>query len=184
MPSTPFFSPYPFLMASRPSNPSPSLLFLFLFMISSGIAAQKTTHLHFYFHETVRGPDATSIVVASLHKNSSTFGDIHVFDNALRESADPSSKLIGRAQGLATSSSLTDLSALTAINLVFTAGELNGSTLSLFGRVEGVTGPDDRSIVGGSGLFRLARGFALSRTVNISSTGYIVEFDVYVKHYY
>ncbi|CAL9158668.1 unnamed protein product [Musa hybrid cultivar] len=173
-------------MASRPSNPSPSrlFLFLFLFMISSGIAAQKTTHLHFYFHETVRGPDATSIVVASLHKNSSTFGDIHVFDNALRESADPSSKLIGRAQGLATSSSLTDLSALTAINLVFTAGELNGSTLSLFGRVEGVTGPDDRSIVGGSGLFRLARGFALSRTVNISSTGYIVEFDVYVKHYY
>ncbi|RRT65120.1 hypothetical protein B296_00010816 [Ensete ventricosum] len=135
-------------------------------MTCSGCAAKKTSHLRFYFHETVRGPDATSIVVASLHKNSSTFGDVHVFDNALRETADPSSKLIGRAQGLATSSSLTDL------------------TLSLFGRVEGVTGPDDRSIIGGSGLFRLARGFVLSRTVNVSSTGYIVEFDVYVKHHY
>lgn len=171
-------------MASATTN---SCLFFFLLVLLSAVAAfadDKFTHLHFYFHETDSGPNATLVTAVEPPKNSTTsFGSIVVYDNVLREGADPASALIGRAQGIGAIAALDGGSGLAAMNLVFTSGEYNGSTLALLGRfVAGAV--SERGIVGGSGRFRLARGFSLSKVISSTATTVVAEFDVYVTHYY
>lgn len=50
------------------------------------------------------------------------------------------------------------------LNYVFVKGKYNGSTLSLLGRNPIFSEVREMSIVGGSGLFRFARGYAQART--------------------
>ncbi|KAJ3697436.1 hypothetical protein LUZ61_001141 [Rhynchospora tenuis] len=105
----------------------------------------------------------------------------------LKEGPDPSSKLIGRAQGFATVASMSKEGALlTAQNFVFTDGPYNGSTLAIFGR--GMLGTVvERVIVGGTGKFRMARGYTLSKQVTPPGPPIqdllVLEFDVYVWHF-
>ncbi|XP_020094180.1 uncharacterized protein LOC109714125 isoform X4 [Ananas comosus] len=160
-------------MFSPPSNFASSFFLLFfLFSISHGF----DTHLHFYFHEIVSGPNKTSFIVAGPNLTSHEFGDIVVFDNALRVGPDPNSKLIGRAQGMSVLASLSDQSVLTPINFVFTEGEYKGSTLTLFGRVP-ASGTAERTVVGGTGQFRLARGYAISSVLPEPLTGKVWKLD-------
>ncbi|RZR99565.1 hypothetical protein BHM03_00029132 [Ensete ventricosum] len=143
-------------------------------------ADDKFTHLHFYFHEKDSGPNATLVTAVEPPKNSTTsFGSIVVYDNVLRERDDPASALIGRAQGIGAITALDGGSGLAAMNLVFTAGEYNGSTLALLGRfVAGAV--SERGIVGGTGRFRLARGYSLSKVVSSTTAAVVAEFDVYI----
>ncbi|KAJ3707766.1 hypothetical protein LUZ61_011471 [Rhynchospora tenuis] len=143
---------------------------------------EKQTHIKFYFHEIISGPNETSFIVAGPDLTSHVFGDIVIFDNALREGPDPSSKLIGRAQGTSILASQSDSSILSAINFVFTQGRYNGSTITIFGRVP-ASGTAERTVIGGSGLFRMARGYTISNVVNASSDSYIIEFNFHLLHY-
>ncbi|KAG0527986.1 hypothetical protein BDA96_06G280400 [Sorghum bicolor] len=148
---------------------------------AASAADEKLTHLHFYFHEVNAGaPNATVVNVASLHKNTSTFGDLNVFDNALREGPDPAaSRLIGRAQGIGVHASLDESGGLTAINFVFSDyGEFSGSTLATMGHFT-VSGPSERSIVGGTGKLRFARGYMTSKLLSSTDTSIVVVFDMY-----
>ncbi|XP_037456460.1 pterocarpan synthase 1-like [Triticum dicoccoides] len=137
-------------------------------------------HLHFYFHEVNAGtPNATVLNVASLHRNSSTFGDLNVFDNALRAGPDPASRLVGRAQGLALHASLDESGGLTAITFAFSDyGAYSGTTLATLGHI-GVSGPAERSIVGGTGKLRFARGYMVSSLLSSTDTSIVVVFDMY-----
>ncbi|XP_042400590.1 dirigent protein 2-like [Zingiber officinale] len=104
-----------------------------------GFAQNYSVHLHFYFLERVAGsPNATGVVSVNLHPESPAggFGNIGVINNILLEEPEPSSSVIGRAQGLTVFSDLAGLSITTALNLVFTAGEYNGSSLAMFRRYE------------------------------------------------
>ncbi|CAN6250559.1 unnamed protein product [Urochloa humidicola] len=143
-------------------------------------AGDALTHLHFYFHEVQAGaPNATVVNVASLHKNASTFGDVNVFDNALREGPEPASRLIGRAQGIAVHASLDESGGLTAIDFVFSDyGEYSGSTLATLGHFT-VSGPSERSIVGGTGKLRFARGYMTSKLLSSAGASIVVVFDMY-----
>jgi Dirigent-like protein len=67
------------------------------------------------------------------------------------------------------------------LNLVFTNEAYNGSTIEIFGRFALGTGVE-RPVVGGTGVFRMARGYSIASPVIISSTEYVYEFDVYVWH--
>jgi len=119
------------------------------------------------------------VVVVSPNTTSSTFGTIAVVDDALRAGPEPTSKLIGRVQGTITQSSQESPAFLIVQNFVFSEGKYNGSTLAAFGRA--TFGPErEYSIVGGSGKFRLARGFAVGRVVTLP-VGLTIEFDVYIK---
>ncbi|KAG6495217.1 hypothetical protein ZIOFF_043010 [Zingiber officinale] len=60
------------------------------------------------------------------------FGNIIVFDNVLRETAEPASPAIGMEQGFGVGSSLAQNSGLTMLELVFTAGRYGRSSLSVF----------------------------------------------------
>ncbi|EAZ40668.1 hypothetical protein OsJ_25137 [Oryza sativa Japonica Group] len=64
-----------------------------------------------------------------------------------------------------------------AISLVFTAGEHAGSTLSMVGPVLGFAGAIERPLVGGTGAFRMARGYCVMTAAAAASTAVSVVFE-------
>ncbi|KAJ6382329.1 hypothetical protein OIU77_030893 [Salix suchowensis] len=108
-----------------------------------------------------------------------------MIDNPLIVKPEVNSEQVGRAQGIYASASQSEISFLMAFNLFFTQGKHNGSSLSLLGRNSIFSGIREMPIVGGSGLFRFARGYAKAKTymVNLKTNDAIVEYDVYVFHY-
>lgn len=153
-----------------------------------GLKREKLSHLHFYFHDIVSGrnPTAVRVAEAAMTNTSKTgFGAVVMMDDPLTEGPDLSSKLVGRAQGIYASASLQDFSYLIVLNYVFVEGKYNGSTLSILGKNSVLSKMREMPIVGGSGLFRFARGYAQARTYtfNVTSGDAVVEYNVYVVHY-
>ncbi|PUZ43936.1 hypothetical protein GQ55_8G047000 [Panicum hallii var. hallii] len=150
----------------------PLLLSLLALMTSSAAAVADDgdglTHIHLYVHETYTGPNATAAAVlqSPLGANSS-FGSIGVVDDELRAGPDRASPLLGRYQAVFFGTSLqVGAGYLSSVTLVFTAGDYAGSTLSLQGPVLGFAGTIERAIVGGTGRFRLARGYMLFKMIS------------------
>jgi hypothetical protein len=108
-----------------------------------------------------------------------------MMDDPLTVKPEIGSKLVGRAQGIYASASQSEVSFLMALNFVFTEGKHNGSTLSILGRNNVFSGIREMPIVGGSGLFRLARGYAQAKTheIDFKTGNATVEYNVYVFHY-
>ncbi|CAK7342255.1 unnamed protein product [Dovyalis caffra] len=153
-----------------------------------GLKREKLSHLQFYFHDIVSGRNPTAVPVAraAMTKNSfSSFGLVTMMDDPLTVTPEISSKLVGRAQGIYASASQSELSFLMALNFVFSEGKYNGSTLSILGRNSVFSGVREMPIVGGSGLFRFARGYAQAKTheIDLKTGDAIVEYNVYVFHY-
>ena len=149
---------------------------------------EKLTHLHFYVPDVFSGPNATEVRVAGpqLTGNPTTsFGFVAMFDDPMTVGPEPSSKKIGSAQGLYGLASQTEAAFVTVLNFVFTEGKFKGSTLSVLGRDASFLEVREMPIVGGSGAFRFARGFAQEKTYMYNTTSFdsIVEYDVYVLHY-
>ncbi|CAN4123521.1 unnamed protein product [Withania somnifera] len=147
----------------------------------------KMTKLHFYFHDIVGGRNPTAIPVAQANSTShspTAFGQLAVLDDRLTIGPEINSTTIGRAQGIVGAASLEEFSLLMSLNFVFTNGKYNGSTLSLLGRNTILNEYREMPIVGGSGVFRLARGIATAKTHTLSKNGdAIVEYNVVVLHY-
>ncbi|OAY40655.1 dirigent protein 22 [Manihot esculenta] len=153
-----------------------------------GLKKEKLTHLRFYFHDIVSGRNATAVPVAKAamtNTSLSAFGLVTMMDDPLTLEPHRSSKLIGKAQGIYASASQTELSFLMVLNFAFTEGKYNGSNLSVLGRNSIFSGVREMPIVGGSGLFRFARGYAQAKTHDLDfKTGdAVVEYNVYVFHY-
>ncbi|KAI4310643.1 hypothetical protein MLD38_035606 [Melastoma candidum] len=153
-----------------------------------GLKTEKLTQLHFYFHDTISGPNITSIKVAEAPTTSSSetfFGSVYMADDPLTEGPDICSKLLGRAEGTFMSASQEEVAFLMVFNYVFLEGEFNGSTLSVLGRNAIFHGVREMPVIGGTGVFRFARGYAQARTysVNLTSGNAVVEYNVYVFHY-
>ncbi|KAL8214078.1 hypothetical protein R6Q57_003527 [Mikania cordata] len=145
---------------------------------------EKTTRLHFFFHDIHSGKSPTAIKIAGT-SDSSLFGDTYMMDNALTESQNGSSKSVGKAQGMYAFAAKNEPALLMVLNYEFTHGEFNGSSISVLGRNPVTDDVREMPIVGGSGRFRYANGYALAHTVWFDpKTGdAIVEYNVYVKHY-
>ncbi|ONK77466.1 uncharacterized protein A4U43_C02F6810 [Asparagus officinalis] len=143
---------------------------------------QKLTSLHFYFHDIVSGRNATAVPVTKPPNPSSFFGVIMMMDDPLTEGPDPNSKPVGRAQGMYASAALEELGFMQAMNLYFTAGKYNGSVLTVLGRNAPMHPIREMPVIGGSGLFRFATGYALARThwVDLKTGDAIVEYNVTV----
>ncbi|CAI9098704.1 OLC1v1035395C1 [Oldenlandia corymbosa var. corymbosa] len=149
---------------------------------------EKLSHLHFYFHDIVSGPHPSAIRVAAAPTTNSSrtgYGAVVMMDDPLTEGPDIGSKLVGRAQGIYAASSQEDFSYLMALNYVFVEGMYNGSTLSILGKNSVFDTVREMPVVGGSGVFRLARGYALAKTImfDLKTGDAIVEYNVYVFHY-
>ncbi|KAF3442675.1 hypothetical protein FNV43_RR16592 [Rhamnella rubrinervis] len=152
-----------------------------------GIFKQETlSHLHFYFHDIVSGPNPTAIQVArapTTNMSSTGFGAVAMIDDPLTVGPESSSKLVGRAQGLYAAASQSEACLLMVMDFVFMEGKYNGSTLSVLGR-NAVFSDERDGHCWGSGVFRFARGYAQAKThtFNIKTGDAIVEYNVYVYH--
>ncbi|CAL0326231.1 unnamed protein product [Lupinus luteus] len=146
---------------------------------------EKITQLHFYFHDNITGKNPTTMQIIGPPKGSvGGFGTTFMIDDPLTEGPDPSSKIVGRSQGIYAFASQHEIGLLMVLNFAFTEGVFNGSTLSIFGRNVVTQEVREMPIVGGSGVFRYSRGFALAKTymVNFTFGLAIVEYNITVLH--
>ncbi|XP_059651943.1 dirigent protein 22-like [Cornus florida] len=146
---------------------------------------EKTSHLHFYFHDILSGKHPSAVQIVTAPNSTTGFGSTMMADDALTEGPDLTSKHIGRAQGIYAVASQSEFSLLLVMNYVFEEGKYNGSGISILGRNPVLNDVREMPIVGGCGLFRYARGYALAHTIWLDyKTGdATVEYNVYVMHY-
>ncbi|XP_057457145.1 dirigent protein 19-like [Lotus japonicus] len=146
---------------------------------------EKLTQLHFYFHDNLTSKNPTAMQIVGPPKGSTGgFGAIFMMDDPLTEGPSPSSKLIGKSQGMYAIASQHEFGLLMVLNFVFIEGVYNGSTLSILGRNVVMEKVREMPVVGGSGVFRFARGSALAKTYMFNTTSgvAIVEYNVSVMH--
>ncbi|KAM3311792.1 hypothetical protein ACQJBY_032042 [Aegilops geniculata] len=154
-----------------------------------------TTHLHFYMHDDYTGPRPTAMRVVSgraistgddataLKTAPRQFGDIVVLNNALTVGPSGGSARVGTAQGWAVRVSEGGIVSDLTLHLVLEAGEHRGSSLTARGRIDMDATVRESVLIGGTGRFRYARGYMLTKNYDYSlATGGVVEIDVYVQH--
>ncbi|CAM0909326.1 unnamed protein product [Alopecurus aequalis] len=158
-----------------------------------------TAHLHLYMHDDYTGPCPTAMRVVSgrslvsqaatndANANATTpakstprsFGDIVALNNALTEGPSRGSARVGFAMRVSEGGVVSDLS----MHLALSTGEYSGSSLAVKGRIDTEQAERESIVVGGTGRFRLARGYMISRSYDYSlAKGGIVEMDLYVQH--
>ncbi|CAH8356953.1 unnamed protein product [Eruca vesicaria subsp. sativa] len=147
----------------------------------------KVTNLQFYFHDTLSGKNPTAVKVAQAadtDKSPTLFGSVFMVDDALTETADPKSKLVGRAQGLYGSSCKEELGLLMAMSFCFEDGPYKDSTISMIGKNSAMNPIREMPIVGGTGMFRMARGYAIAQThwFDPKTGDAIVGYNITVVH--
>jgi len=157
---------------------------------NGGSATTRTTHLHFYMHDEYTGPNPTAALIvpgrAPLSDSMAgtsrrRFGDIAVMNNALTEGPQRGSPRVGTAQGFTVRVSERGSVNALSMHLVMEHGEFAGSSLVVNSRVDTDMAVRESVVVGGTGRFRFARGYALSRSYDYDlAKGGIVEIDVYL----
>ena len=178
------------------TSTAPVLLLLPLLLSMSAVLtlaadSNGTTHLSFFMHDITSGSNPTAVKVIKGPGSTltaptlgMTFGDTTVIDDPLTATSSPTSAELGRMQGIYMLASQSGAALMVCANLLLTSGAHNGSTLAVMGRDD--TGEDVREIpvVGGTGAFRFARGYALLRThwLDFATGDATVEYDVYVMH--
>ncbi|XP_042513939.1 dirigent protein 22-like [Macadamia integrifolia] len=155
---------------------------------TTGYKEEKLSHFRVYWHDIASGRNPTAVPVAAAattNKSATGFGGVIVIDDPLTEGPELSSKLVGKAQGLYTLASQNDVSLLMAMNFAFMEGKYNGSSITILGRNSVFLKVREMPVIGGSGLFRFARGYVQASTYKFNPrTGdAIVEYNVFVFHY-
>ncbi|XP_075518360.1 dirigent protein 4-like [Primulina tabacum] len=151
---------------------------------------EKTTHLHFYLHDTLSGKSPTAIQIASPNTTKSKddpapFGTLFAIDDPLTEGPELTSELIGNARGMYLSSSQDKFLTLAMyVDLGFTTGKFKGSSISVFSRNPITEKHRELAVVGGRGRFRMARGFIEVNTYFLNTTNgdAILEYKVTLVH--
>ncbi|CAA2958129.1 Hypothetical predicted protein [Olea europaea subsp. europaea] len=151
------------------------------------LGKEKTTRLHIFVQDELSGANATVYDVARSNITSTSptsFGQVRVVDDLVTAEPDRNSKRVGRAQGLITSSDLQESALTMHLNFVFTSGPYNGSTLCMLGRNPLGNQYRELAIVGGTGVFRMARGYAITNTYSYDvETNYgVLEYKIYVAY--
>jgi hypothetical protein len=171
------------LMAVLVASLSPARAF-----VDGGAGAQEPHHLHLYMHDFSTGSNPSAVVVArgtgpTLRGSvDRRFGDTLVMDDALTDGPAPASRELGRAQGfyVTASSAAGDPAVLVSMNVLLTAGPYNGSTLAVAGRNAVMAPARELSVVGGTGRFRMARGYVRMKTASWSGNDAVLELDIFV----
>lgn len=146
---------------------------------------EKLAKIHFYMQEYEGGPNQTAYEVAhaSITSNSSSsFGLVMVLDNFITARPEVDSTLLGRVQGHVSFSDLRNTSLVMNLGVVFTSGEYSGSSLFIIGRNPVTHAVREFAVVGGTGVFRLARGYVVSSTYSIVGYHLVLEYTVYTTY--
>ena len=157
---------------------------------AASAAGEKETHLRVFWHDVVSGGPNVSTVVQvaggpSSNASATGFGSVVVIDDPLTEGPDlNSSTPLGRAQGTYISAGKDEVALLMNMNFVFQAGAYNGSTVAIMGRNPVFDAVREMAVVGGTGVFRMARGYAQARThtLDLNTGDATVEYNLYINH--
>ncbi|CAI9106789.1 OLC1v1006008C1 [Oldenlandia corymbosa var. corymbosa] len=147
---------------------------------------EKLSHFKFYWHDILSGQNPSAVTIVSPPRlMANGFGMMRMMDNPLTLGPELGSKLVGRAQGIYASASQEEVGFLMTMNLALTEGKYNGSTITVMGRNPVLHTVREMPVIGGSGLFRFARGYAQAKThwFDLRSGDATVEYNVYVLHY-
>ncbi|XP_074277173.1 dirigent protein 4-like [Silene latifolia] len=150
----------------------------------------KKTSLHFYLHDILSGKNPGAVLAAhpniTLGPPSATpFGSVYAIDDLVTAGPEANSTVIGNAQGLYLSSSKDTLSLVLYVDFGFTSGKFNGSSISVFSRNPIMERNREVAIVGGRGLFKMAKGYAKLKaySFDMKSGDAVIEYHVVVYHY-
>eukprot|EP01018_Ginkgo_biloba_P035288 Gb_08448 [translate_table: standard] len=150
----------------------------------------KETNLGFFIHDILSGKERSAVTVAGVEESKSSvlkFGTVLVVDDPVTEGFDRStSKEIGRAQGLYANSAIDGSSLYLAFSIVFTDHhKYNGSSLQLQGAETFALKQREVSIVGGTGLFRHATGYAVMETpfLDMANLHAVLKFNITLRHF-
>jgi len=143
----------------------------------------------FYLHDNLTGSDVTAIPVAGLTGSSSKpgkFGTIVTISDAITRRPEitesDSDNIIGRAQGTYVNTNLvTGLDFLMVFSLIFEDKKYNSSTLEFQGTDRFAQPRREYAVVGGTGKFRFARGYAVVTTEYLSGSNAILKFDATIR---
>ncbi|CAK7355542.1 unnamed protein product [Dovyalis caffra] len=147
----------------------------------------KYLHLTFYQHDTL---NKTSFVivsgvagVAAVTSTTSPFGSLFVNQDLLTLTPDPSSKVVGNAEGFSVTSSFNGLNNILVQKVTLQSKDHMGS-LTVIGNGQSIL-PSDISIVGGTGDFMFVQGYVRSTLVYAKSytLTYKADFHIYWPPY-
>lgn len=147
------------------------------------------TEMSLYFQDwSGGGPNATVIEIIGQPNgplNFTKFGAIFCTDDPVTEEPSESSAQIARAQGIYVTSDLHGHNTNVLISIVFTNNKYKGSTLEIQGSSAQFKHIREVAIVGGTGKFRFARGYATFETIYYDSALHyaIIRCNVSVLHY-
>ncbi|KAL7126108.1 hypothetical protein ABFS83_14G163800 [Erythranthe nasuta] len=149
---------------------------------------EKAVKLHFYIQDALGGPNATVSEVARSDMTAASavsFGQVRVLDDLITVEPDRNSAKLGRAQGMITFTGLDEAALTMNLNFYFTAGEYSGSSLCIIGRNPINSTNRELPVVGGTGRFRLARGYSISNTYSYDAVANygVLEYTIYVAYY-
>ncbi|XP_057531837.1 dirigent protein-like [Amaranthus tricolor] len=159
-----------------------TIISLFLFPTMSISTSLKSMHFTFYQHDIVNKTDfmiIKGITGADLSLTASPFGSIFILHDPLTISPDPSSDLIGHAEGATITSSFDGLDNLSIGKFTLNFRAHKGS-FSVLGSVNNLK-PSDIPVVGGTGDFMFVQGFLRSSLVDIKGLYFVykVEANLY-----
>ncbi|KAK4491441.1 hypothetical protein RD792_002191 [Penstemon davidsonii] len=144
---------------------------------------EQKTNLHFYLHDILSGknPTAVPIARASSGQGPVPFGTLVAIDDPITEGPELTSAVVGNARGMYMSGSQdANLALVMYVDIGFTSGKFNGSSISVFSRNPITESPRELAVVGGRGLFRFAKGFITVHThsLNQSNGDAVLEYNV------
>ncbi|XP_057796768.1 dirigent protein 22-like [Salvia miltiorrhiza] len=166
------------------------LLFLTIFTYSQAkLRHHKETEMTLYYKDYAGGPNATSIPIPGPSTgplNFTMFGAMFVVDDpAVEDIEDASAPIIARGRGVYIISALDGSHAQLLMSVVFINGKYKGSTLEIQGSYAQFEPVAEAAVVGGTGKFRLARGYATYEILSYDPvSGYsVTRSNITVLHY-
>uniref|UniRef100_A0ACD5Z2V2 Uncharacterized protein n=1 Tax=Avena sativa TaxID=4498 RepID=A0ACD5Z2V2_AVESA len=128
-----------------------------------------------FLHQIVSGDDRNqAILIDGKPTPSTNFGQTAVNDWAIYEGVGSDATLVARAQGM----HMRADSFYNSFIMVFKAERFNGSTLEIMGASLEEISTNDWAIVGGTGVFAMARGVIERKEPEVTETGKIQELNI------
>ncbi|GER41417.1 disease resistance-responsive (dirigent-likeprotein) family protein [Striga asiatica] len=157
------------------------------FHVTSRSGGEVSAKIHLYVQDVLAGENQTvyEVARASVTSTSPTsFGQVRALDDLLTALPDPGSKKVGRIQGLITSADLAKTALAMNLNFYFTSGEIAGSTICMVGRNQIDDPTRELAVVGGTGVFRFARGYAITKlySYDVETNHGVIEYTLYVRY--
>ncbi|KAF9608786.1 hypothetical protein IFM89_011555 [Coptis chinensis] len=146
----------------------------------------RSLHFSLYQHETINKTGyviVNGVAGTGMSQTTLPFGTIYVFEDLMTATQNPSSKVIGVAEGSSVTSSLDGLRAISVAKVTLNMKKYKGS-VSIVGGTQN-TKPADHPVVGGTGDFLFVQGYVTSSPVDLVglTVVYKIEFHLYWPPY-